>query len=159
MTAETNVVAGQRAPLPASVGADQVAVPLVEEHARIDKHEVEAGRVRVTTHTDLVEEHFRQSLRSDDVEIMRVPIGRTLDPGEVAPTIRTEGDVTIIPVLEEILVVEKRLVLKEELHILRETRTEEVEVPVTLRKQRAEIERMGPTGLGTSNEETRHGLT
>jgi stress response protein YsnF len=107
----------------------------------------------VTTRTDLVEEHVRESLQSDDVEVMRVPVNRTLDPGEAAPTIRSEGNVTIIPVLEEVVVVEKRLVLKEELHILRETATEEVEVPVTLRKQRADIQRTGPDGLSTSNEE------
>jgi len=59
---------------------------------------------------------------------------------ETAPEIRTEGDVTIVPVLEEVLVVEKRLVLKEELHIRRRIETETVEVPVILRKQRAIIE-------------------
>jgi hypothetical protein len=36
---------------------------------------------------------------------------------DVAPEVRVEGNVTIIPVLEEVLVVEKRLVLKEKLHI------------------------------------------
>jgi stress response protein YsnF len=41
---------------------------------------------------------------------------------ETAPEIRTEGDVTILPVVEEVLVVEKRLVLKEELHIRRRVR-------------------------------------
>jgi stress response protein YsnF len=63
---------------------------------------------------------------------------------ETAPGIRTEGDVTIVPVLEEVLVVEKRLLLKEELHIRRGVETETVEVPVTLRKQRAVVEREAP---------------
>ena len=63
---------------------------------------------------------------------------------ESAPQIRTEGDVTIVPVLEEVLVVEKRLVLKEELHIRRRIITETVEVPVTLHKQRAIVERVDP---------------
>ena len=54
--------------------------------------------------------------------------------------------VTIIPVLEEILVVEKRLVLKEEVHIRRSTAGEEVEVPVTLRRQRAVVERVSLDG-------------
>jgi stress response protein YsnF len=47
-------------------------------------------------------------------------------------------------VLEEILVVEKRLVLKEELHIRRRATTETAEVPVTLRKQRVVVERIDP---------------
>lgn len=46
----------------------------------------------------------------------------------MAPEIRTEGDVTIVPVLEEVLVVEKRLVLKEELHIRRRVAAETVEI-------------------------------
>jgi stress response protein YsnF len=54
--------------------------------------------------------------------------------------------VTIIPVLEEVLVVEKRLVLKEEVHIRSTTSGEDVEVPVTLRRQRAVVERVGPEG-------------
>ena len=54
------------------------------------------------------------------------------------------GDLTIVPVVEEVLVVEKRLVLKEELHIRRTSQTELVEVPVTLRKQRAVVERQAP---------------
>ena len=63
---------------------------------------------------------------------------------ETAPDVRTEGDLTIVPVVEEVLVVEKRLVLKEELHIRRTSQTEVVEVPVTLRKQRAVVERQVP---------------
>ena len=47
--------------------------------------------------------------------------------------VRTEGDVLIIPVLEEVLVVEKRLVLKEELHVRRLVSEENVEIPVTVR--------------------------
>jgi stress response protein YsnF len=70
-----------------------------------------------------------------------------------APGVRTEGGVTIVPVLEEVLFVEKRLVLKEELHIRRTATTETVELPVTLRKQRAVIERVEPGAEFEPNEE------
>ena len=62
----------------------------------------------------------------------------------------------VIPVLEEVLVVEKRLVLKEEVHVRHTASGEEVEFPVTLRRQRAEIERVGPEGEITpaTSEET-----
>jgi stress response protein YsnF len=44
-------------------------------------------------------------------------------------------------VLEEALVVEKRLVLKREIRIRkRSTSSETVEIPVSLRKQRAKVE-------------------
>jgi len=65
-----------------------------------------------------------------------VPVDK---PVTSVPEIRT---VTIVPVLEEVLVVEKRLSLKEEVHIEQELSHETVEVPVTLRKQRAVVERL-----------------
>ncbi|GJE53193.1 hypothetical protein GOFOIKOB_6269 [Methylobacterium tardum] len=125
---------------------ESVTLPVVEETARIDKRAVETGRVRVSTLTETVDQVLRESLRSDTVEVTRVPMDRTLSPGEVPPAVREEDGVTIIPVLEEILVVEKRLVLKEELHIRRNSADEDVEVPVTLRKQRAVVERVSLDG-------------
>jgi hypothetical protein len=116
-------------------------IPLVEETATIGKREVLTGRVRVQTVTDTVEELARADVKRESVEVTRVPIDRMV---ETAPEVRTEGDVTILPVVEEVLVVEKRLVLKEELHIRRRVETENVEVPVSLRKQRAVVEREAP---------------
>jgi stress response protein YsnF len=60
--------------------------------------------------------------------------------------------VTVIPVIEEVLIVEKRLVLKEELHVRRQQTTENVEVPVTVRRQRAVVERVTPDGETRSEE-------
>ncbi len=125
-------------------GAHTVAeevIPLVEETTSISKREVVTGRVRVQTVTDTVEELARADVQRETVEVTRVPVDKMVD---TAPEIRTDGDVTIVPVLEEVLVVEKRLVLKEELHIRRRVATEAVEVPVTLRKQRAVVERIDP---------------
>ena len=116
-------------------------IPLVEETATVDKRQVITGRVRVQTVTDTVEELAHAYVQRETVEVTRVPIDKVV---ETAPEIRTDGDVTIVPVLEEVLVVEKRLVLKEELHIRRRVETETVEVPVTLRKQRAIIKRTDP---------------
>ena len=116
-------------------------IPLVEETATIGKRDVLTGRVRVQTVTDTVEELARADVQRETVEVTRVSIDRMV---ESAPEIRTEGDVTIVPVVEEVLVVEKRLLLKEELHIRRRIETETVEVPVILRKQRAIVEREGP---------------
>ncbi|WP_237050741.1 YsnF/AvaK domain-containing protein [Microvirga ossetica] len=116
-------------------------VPLAEEIATIAKRQVVTGRVRVQTITDTVEELAHAEVQRESVEVTRVPIDKVV---ETAPAIRTDGDVTILPIVEEVLVVEKRLVLKEELHIWRRIATESVEVPVTLRKQRAIVEREAP---------------
>ena len=116
-------------------------IPLVEETATVDTRQVITGRVRVQTITDTIEELAQAEVLQEIVEVTRVPIDQVV---ETAPEIRTEGDVTIVPMLEEVLVVEKRLVLKEELHIRRRVGTETIEVPVTLRKQRAIVEREAP---------------
>ena len=135
-------------------GAEEV-IPIVEETATVAKQEVVTGRVRVRTLTETVEELVRAEVQREDVDVTRVPIDKVV---ESAPQIRTEGDVTIIPVVEEVLVVEKRLLLKEEVHIRRRIATETVDVPVALRKQRAIVERETPEGL-SSNEEAREAET
>jgi stress response protein YsnF len=126
-------------------------VPLVEETATVGKRKVTTERVRVQTVTETVEEFARADVQREIVEVIRVPVDRII---EDAPEIRTEGDLVIVPVVEEVLVVEKRLVLKEELHIRRKVATEGVEVPVTLRKQRAVIERLPPDTSPSKEEIT-----
>ncbi|MGI8743084.1 MAG: DUF2382 domain-containing protein [Bryobacteraceae bacterium] len=57
-----------------------------------------------------------EPLFREDCDVERVPVKRMLDqPVEI----RQEGDTLIIPLMEEVLVVEKRLMLREELHIKR----------------------------------------
>ncbi len=131
-------------------GRTEEVLPLLEEELRIDKRSVTTGKVRVRSVVETVEEVARAALEGERVEVTRVPVNKEVD---VAPSMRTEGDLTIIPVLEEILVVEKRLVLKEELHIRRHATRENVEVPVTLRKQRAVIERLTADGQSLSDNE------
>ena len=114
---------------------------LIEEQLVVDKLTVSDGRVRVSTKTAFVTEIAEARLDSENVEVTRVPIGREV---QEAPSVRTDGDVTIVPVMEEILVVEKRLMLVEEIHIRRVATTEDVSIPVELRKQRATVERTQP---------------
>lgn len=116
-----------------------VLVPIVEEEAHVGKQRVVTGKVRVGTKLELVNEIASASLEEQQVTVTRVPVNKTVTE---VPQIRTHGEVTIIPVVEEIMVIEKRLVLKEELHIHRHVTTEQVDVPVTLKKQRAVIERV-----------------
>lgn len=111
---------------------------IVTETATLEKRDVLTAHVRVSTRTETVDELVSSDLERSDVSVTRVPIDREIDE---VPAVRTEGDVTIIPVVEEILVVEKRLVLREEIHLRQTTSSQSVEVPVSLRKQHAVIER------------------
>jgi uncharacterized protein (TIGR02271 family) len=125
------------------------AIPVVEETARIDKREVQTGRVKVHTVVETSEQMVREALSSHNVKVTRVPVDQ---PVTTVPEIRTKDGITIVPVLEEILVVEKRLILREELHIKQEVSHETVEVPVSLRKQRAIVERLDAQGQKTTEE-------
>jgi uncharacterized protein (TIGR02271 family) len=113
--------------------------PLLEEQATIDKRTVTTGKVSVVTHTETVEQTVRAILKGEEAEVVTVELDQTVSGP--APSIRTEDGVTIIPVLEEVLVVEKWLVLKREIRISKRSTSETVEIPVSLRKQRAKVER------------------
>ena len=115
-------------------------IPILEEQAVVQKEVVTTGRVQIAVHTTLSDEVAALDLEGVEVDVTRVAIGKPIT-GEL-PQTRTEGDLTIVPVFEEILVVEKRLMLKEELHIRRRNTVERVEVPVQLRKQQADIQRV-----------------
>ena len=94
-------------------------IPIVEEAAHLGKREFDTGRgVRIRT---TVSEHLQEVdvlLRQDQVEVERRPVGRMLAPDE-APATHYEGDTLVVPVLEEVLVLEKRMRIKEELRITR----------------------------------------
>jgi stress response protein YsnF len=113
-------------------------IELVQENLSVGARQVETARIRARVHTDVETIDARASLTTQGIDIVRVPIGREVSE---IPLVREEEGVTIVPVFEEVLVVEKRLVLKEELHIRRTTTRNEVSQPVTVRRQRIEIQR------------------
>jgi uncharacterized protein (TIGR02271 family) len=135
-----------------AIGSKDQVIPLLEEVAEVEKRQASAGKVRIRTAIDTIDEKVSADLEGVEVDVRRVPVDRVVTE---VPRIRTEGDTTIVPVVEEILFVEKRLVLKEELHIIRRTTTETVEIPVTLRKERASIERVASDNGNTSEEKDR----
>lgn len=122
---------------------ETVIIPLGRETLRTSRREVETGRVRVRTLVETHEQMVREELTRTDVEIERVPV--EIEVGSM-PAQRTEGDVTIIPVVEEVLFVRKALVVTEEIRLRRRISTEKVEQPVTVRTQRAVVEREGLEG-------------
>jgi uncharacterized protein (TIGR02271 family) len=133
-----------------SDGTVTEAVPEVEEHASVSKRLASSGKVRVRTLVENYQHTVQATLESDSVQIERVPVGKEIDR---APDVRTEGAVTIVPVVEEVLVVTRQLFLKEELHVRRRTEVEKVELPVTLRRQSAVVERLDQAGNPLPTEE------
>ncbi len=123
-------------------------IPIVEESLQLGKRVVETGRVSVRTVVDHEEVLLRDTLTHDIVAVDRVAIGREVT---AAPAPREEGDLLIIPIVEERLIVEKRLFLVEELHVRRSTVSSPVEVPATRRVMRAEIDRTDPSTTHPEN--------
>ena len=127
------------------------AIPLVEERISIAKRQVEAERLRVRVAVEEREENVPVELFHDEVEIERI-IKNV--PVSEAPAVRLEGSTTIIPVVEEMVVVEKRLVLVEEIHVRRKAASTTENVSVTVRSERASIDRKGD-GSRTDERGTR----
>lgn len=129
-------------PPSADGGAEETVIPIVEETLEVRKRRVETGRVRLTKtvqeHTQIVDE----PLMRGTVSVSRVPIGRLVD---AAPAVRSEGDTTVIPVLEEVLVVEKRLMLVEEVRVTQQQAEVHAPQQVVTRREHVEIERLEPT--------------
>ena len=136
---EPGGAAGQPSPSGTTAAhTEALVMPLIAEQMTVEKRFVETGGVRIRKVVREREETFDEPLVREQVQVERVPVGRPVD----APVpIRYEGETMIVPLVEEVLVVEKRLLLKEELHITR--RQEMVHEPqtVTLRTEEAVIER------------------
>jgi stress response protein YsnF len=118
----------------------KTVLPLHVEEVSIDRRKVERDlRVHVQTvsHDHLIDE----AVAHETVEIERVAIGR---PINAIPPVREEGDMTVISVVEEVLVIERRLILKEEIRLRRVRTTERHRETVILREQKAVIERAEP---------------
>jgi uncharacterized protein (TIGR02271 family) len=121
-----------------STDPQEVVVPLYEEQASIAKRRIVTGRVQVSRVTSEREQVIDETLAREQVEIERTPIGK---PVQVLPSVREEGDTIVIPIVEEVLVVERRLILKEEVRVRRVRSNEAHRERVMLRRQEAVITR------------------
>ena len=131
---------------------DDIRLPIIEEEAHVTKRATDVEHVTVRTVPEQEQVVVRDEVRREHVEIRRVAVEREVDR---APAVREENGVTIIPVIEERLIVEKRLFLVEEVHVFRSAQAEAVELPTTLRRTRIEVDR---TDL-TKTQEDVHGRT
>ncbi len=130
--------------MPEQAPLGEVVIPHAEETVTVSKREVETGRVHVALTTEVASVIARETMRGRRVEIERVPVGRMLAEGEAPPRSREEGDTLVVPLVEEMAVVVKRLVLREEVR-LRSVATETpFEAAVDVRRQQATVERVPP---------------
>ena len=120
--------------IPAEPG--ETVLPLLAEEVAVSKQVVETGRVQVARVTHEREQLVDELLAHRTAEIERVPIGRHVD---TMPAVREEGDTVVIPIVEELLVIERRLFLKEEVRVRRVISTKRHHESVVLRHHEAVI--------------------
>lgn len=136
----------------APVPSNEIRVPVVEEQLSVELRQVETDRVRVRTAIDVHEAIVEETLRVGSLKVNRVVVDCEV---AAAPEPRREGDTLIIPIVEERLVIEKRLFVIEEVHVTGLFRDETVNTPVSLRRMRAVIERDGNEQSSTGETDGR----
>jgi stress response protein YsnF len=126
---------------PSQAHEGSMVLPVIAEQLRLGVRRVDTGR-GVRIHKTVVEREQRieQSLLHDAVSVTRVPVDRIVPLSET-PVARQEGDTWIVPILEEVLVLEKRLRIKEEVHITRTARAQPYFDTVVLRSEQVAVER------------------
>ena len=126
------------------------SIPLLEEQLDLATRAVETGQVRVHKVVSAHDELVDLSLRRDDVDIQRVSVNRAV--AEAQP-VRTEGDVTIVPLHAE--VVTTQLVVTDELHIRMRSSRMQASQRVTLRREDVEVTRdRADAGAGAAPQST-----
>lgn len=119
---------------------DSQTIPVTEDVLVVGRRTVEVGTVRVSKTTETRQTIVDEPVIAEELQIERHRLDRIVSHDE-PPVMRTEGDTTVIPVLEEVLVVEKRLMLREEVRITRIRRVEHASREIALRREHVHVER------------------
>ncbi len=131
-----------------SVNTEKLIVPILSEEIKISRERVVTGGVRVHKTVSERTETVDDPTFEEKIEVERVAVNQFVD---APPPVRYEGDVMIMPLLEEVLVVEKRLVLREEVRISKRREAVNKSQQIVLRREDATVERIEPSAVQTEN--------
>jgi uncharacterized protein (TIGR02271 family) len=120
---------------------DEARIPIAQEELAVSSRTVETARVRVSKVVHEQETPVQGSVRDETVEVQRIAMRR-----EVAGPLdaHMDGEWLVIPVVEEVAVVQKRWILKEELRLRRRSIERRFEEKVVLKSEEAVVERREP---------------
>jgi uncharacterized protein (TIGR02271 family) len=114
-------------------------VPVLAEELEVQKRRVETSKVRLTKVVHEREVQVDEPRWREEVEVTRVPMQRVVE-GPVP--VREEQGTTILSVVEEVLVVEKRWMLREEIHIRRQRIETHQPQQIMVRSEEVQVERI-----------------
>lgn len=126
-----------------------VTVPVVEEEILAGTRRVKTGSMRVEKQVEKRLRKVETPLIRDEFEVKRVAVNRVVAE---APPVRTRGDTVIVPILEEELVVTKRLVLVEEIHLIKHRTKKRVTKEVEVGRETARVRRLDARGRAVDAE-------
>ena len=124
-------------------------IPLLEEQLHVTKSDIVTDRLSVVTSVEERQVVVEQDIERGQLQIERIAVDRAV---EEAPAPYQKGDTLIVSIVEERLVVEKRLFVVEELRITRTVSTEHVAIPATIRAMRATVEHTPTTSTGRDTD-------
>ena len=118
---------------------ETITIPVIREELIVGSQKVETGRILISKKVFEEESVVNGVVTTEEVNVEKKEINQYVD---IAPeAVRQEGNVTIISVVKEVLVVEKRLLLVEELHITKHKKEQPAVVTEILRKEEVHISR------------------
>jgi uncharacterized protein (TIGR02271 family) len=115
-----------------------MVIPVIQEEITIEKRVIETGKVRISKRISEHEELIDVPILQEEVSVERVPINLIV---EAQPPVRQEGDTIIIPVVREQIVMQKKLLLVEELHVRKQIVEAHQPQQVTLFREEVDITR------------------
>lgn len=126
-------------------GENEAVIPIVSEELHARTVPIQTGGVRVIKRRSTHDETIEQELRKGGAEVKRVKTHRLVDGPQ---PVRREGNVTVVPVVSEVLKIERQFVLTEEIYITQTEESETFRQTVSLHHEEARIERFESAGSG-----------
>ncbi len=117
----------------------QMTIPIIEEEVTAETVWRESGSVMIRLRSEELLRTFTEQTEREELVVEQVEIGRVLAEGEVLEP-RQEGDRHIIPIVVEEAVIVKRRVLAHELHVIKRTVAATQTVETTIRRVYPAIE-------------------
>ncbi len=114
-----------------------VSLNVFEEQAQVDKKVIEKGTVRIVKKVNTEDETINIDLKTEEIKVERITVNKYVD---TPPVVRYEGNTTIIPVIKEVAVVEKKLLLVEEIYVTKTINITSEEKIIPLRKEEVIVE-------------------
>jgi uncharacterized protein (TIGR02271 family) len=116
---------------------EERVIELREEQLVANKRLHHLGEVVVRTEVETLPAHVEVDTLREQVEVVREAVGKPVDERE--PPREEDGEI-IVPIYEEQLVVTRRLVLRERVHIRRLQHKERHVVDDTVKRERLVVE-------------------